>query len=78
MDLKEEIIQLIATSFKEDVNTIKSAKNWTDLGLDSLDTVELIMKIEEKYSILIEEDEASTLVDVDSILDLVTMKLQGK
>lgn len=78
MDLKEEIIQLIATSFKEDVNTIKSAKNWTDLGLDSLDTVELIMKIEEKYSILIEEDEASTLVDVDSILALVTMKLQGK
>ena len=78
MDLKEEIIQLIATSFKEDVNTIKSAKNWTELGLDSLDTVELIIKIEEQYSIIIEEDEASTLVDVDSILALVTSKLQGK
>ena len=75
MNLEEEIIQLISTCFKKDVDAIKSATNWNDLGLDSLDTVELIMKIEEKYSIIIEEDESLALVDVDSIVALVKSKI---
>jgi acyl carrier protein len=78
MNLKEELIQLVSTSFNKDIDKVRSATNWTQLGLDSLDTVELIMQIEEKFSIIIEEEETSTLVDMESMISLIESKLQGK
>lgn len=77
MNLKEELIQLVSTSFDKDLEKVRSANNWAELGLDSLDTVELIMQIEEKFSIIIEEEETSTLVDMDAIIKLIESKLKG-
>jgi len=39
-----------------------------DLGLDSLDTIELVAKLEEKFDIRIKDDD---LVDVKTIQDIV-------
>lgn len=40
-----------------------------DLGADSLDLVELIMAIEEKFSIKIDDEEAAKLVTVQDAID---------
>ena len=77
MDLKEQLIQLVSKSFDKDLDKVRAASNWAELGLDSLDTVELIMQIEEKFSIIIEEEETSTLVDMDSVIKLIESKLKG-
>ena len=41
---------------------------YEDLGLDSLDTIELVAKLEEKFDIRIKDDD---LVDVKTIQDIV-------
>ena len=42
-----------------------------DLGADSLDTVEMLMTLEEEFGIAIPDEEAMTLTTVKSIVELI-------
>lgn len=42
-----------------------------DLGLDSIDAVELIMKLEEDYNISISDDEIKNVKTVSELVDYV-------
>lgn len=42
-----------------------------DLGADSLDTVELVMKLEDEFNIEISDDDAEKIVTVQSALDYI-------
>ncbi len=46
-----------------------------DLGADSLDTVELIMKMEEDFGIEIPDEEAEKLKTVGSVVEYLDAKL---
>lgn len=46
-----------------------------DLGADSLDTVELVMAIEEEFDIRIPDEEAETISNLNQALDFINMKL---
>ncbi|KAJ1500333.1 Acyl carrier protein, mitochondrial [Coelomomyces lativittatus] len=45
-----------------------------DLGLDSLDTVEVVMAIEEEFSIEIPDEKADTIVTVDQAIDYISSR----
>jgi len=45
-----------------------------DLGADSLDTVELVMAFEEKFSIEIPDDAAETILTVKDAIDFIQNK----
>jgi len=47
-----------------------------DLGADSLDVVELIMTLEEKYNIIITNDEASELQTVGQVAAFIEKQLE--
>ena len=47
-----------------------------DLGADSLDSVELIMDVEEATGLSIPEEEAAKLITVGSVLDYLSAKLK--
>jgi acyl carrier protein len=48
-----------------------------DLGADSLDTVELVMALEEEFECEIPDDEAEKITTVQQAIDYVTAHLQG-
>jgi len=45
-----------------------------DLGIDSLDAVELIMELEDTFDLKIEESEANGFVTVKNIVDFIESK----
>lgn len=47
-----------------------------ELGADSLDTVELLMDLEEEFEIEITDEEAEKLETVQSVIDFVTNNAQ--
>ena len=47
-----------------------------DLGLDSLDYIELLMDLEEDFGIAIPDEEAKKLTTVQSVVDLINSHLQ--
>jgi len=70
--MKEKIVKIIAESLNVNENNIKSdSKFMDDLGADSLDTVELVMVLEEAFGIDIPEEDAEELITVGDVIKYV-------
>ena len=72
----EKIKPLMAEALNLDVSKIKLEANLKDdLGIDSLDAVELIMELEEQFDIEISDDEATNFVAVSDIVNFLESKV---
>lgn len=66
----EEIKELIAKQFKVDKAKLTRETNIiSDIGADSLDVVDLLMKLEEKYKITIKDEELERIKTVGDLED---------
>lgn len=70
---KEIITKVIAEYLDIDAETIASDKAFTDLGLDSLDVMELVMQIEEEVDTKIEL--SPELTNIDKLAEYIDGKL---
>ena len=66
--VKEVIIDKLGVE-EDAINT--NAHFVNDLGADSLDTVELIMELEEEFGIEIPDDDAENMMTVGSVVDYI-------
>ena len=64
----EEVVQILAEYKDMDPADIKPESDFRELGLDSLDTVEIVMSLEDKFDIEIEMNE-----NLKTVADLVKM-----
>ncbi len=73
MDITAKVKELIVEKLGvEESEVVPSARFIEDLGADSLDTVELIMKFEDEFNIEIPENEAETIRTVQDAIDYIT------
>ncbi|MCX6553951.1 MAG: acyl carrier protein [Candidatus Aminicenantes bacterium] len=78
---KDEILSKVKTVVAEKLNVgedqvTEDAKFVEDLGADSLDQVELIMALEDEFSLKIPEEDAEKLLTVGSAVDYVLKKAE--
>ena len=66
--VKEVVIDKLGV---EDDKIVSTASFVDDLGADSLDTVELIMQLEEEFGIEIPDEEAETITTVQAAVDYI-------
>lgn len=65
----EAIARVIADRTGCEVSAVKPESTFTDLGIDSLDTVELLMNLEDELGIEIELDQpVATVGDLDKFI----------
>ncbi len=75
---REHVLETIREElkgFEVDPESVKVETSYDVLGLDSLDLVELSVKIEDAYSIDLEEEDLKEVTTIDSIIDIVLSKL---
>ena len=73
--MEEKVIQLISDTTKIDMGKITAASSFVDdLKLDSLDIVELMMKMEDEFGVEIPEDEAENLKTVEDVVHYLKNK----
>ncbi len=71
----EEIKKVLVESANVDANKVTMEANLKDdLAIDSLDAVELVLDLETKFDIKIEDEEIESLVTVADIVKLVESK----
>ena len=79
LDIFEKVQSIVADQLGVDIKTVTlEAKFAEDLGADSLDTVELVMAIEDKFSIEIPDEDAekiSTLQEAVNFISKVTSEV---
>ena len=66
--VKEVIIDKLGV---EEDKIVSEASFVDDLGADSLDTVELIMQLEEEFGIEIPDEDAEKMTTVKSVVDYI-------
>lgn len=65
MSVEQRVIDIVADQLGVEKEKIKSESNFVnDLGADSLDTVELVMELEEEFDISIPDDAAEKIQTV--------------
>ena len=70
-DIKEVVVEQLSVNADE----IKADSRFTeDLGADSLDVVELVMALEEKFDIEIPDDEAEKIGTVQDVINYIESK----
>lgn len=75
MDLEKELLNLIFELSSVPADKVINATTWKAAGIDSLDTIEILMEISDRYSIKIEEEDEEHLTDFHLLLKYVSDKL---
>ena len=66
MSTLDKVVEILAEAKDLEADRITEASTWEELGLDSLDTVELVMNMEDAFVISLEMTE-----DMKSVGDVV-------
>ena len=76
MTIETKVIKLISNIMKDvDIEDILPESSLIeDLGADSLTVVELIMAMEENFTIEIDDEEAGKLITVQDTIDFINKK----
>jgi len=71
-DVESKVKDIIVSQLGVDADKVTPSATFVDdLGADSLDTVELIMAIEEEFDCEIPEEEAANISTVQEVIDFV-------
>jgi acyl carrier protein len=70
-DTKNKILSIVAETLNIDKQTIKPDQTFEALGADSLDRLEIIMKIEDTFGIDITDEQEAQIKSIQEAIDAV-------
>ena len=72
MSVEEKVKEIIVDQLGVDENQVTADASFIeDLGADSLDTVELVMALEEEFDIEISDEDAEKIAKVQDAIDYI-------
>lgn len=75
-DIATKVKTIIAETLGVDISEVtENASFITDLGADSLDTVELVMALEEQFNIEIPDEDAEKIQTVGQVIEYIKNKI---
>ncbi len=76
--VEERVIDIVAEQLNESKEKITRETSFVnDLGADSLDTVELVMELEEEFDITIPDDAAEKIQTVGQAIEHIEQTVEG-
>ncbi|AWI77496.1 MAG: acyl carrier protein [Betaproteobacteria bacterium HGW-Betaproteobacteria-13] len=76
-NIEQRVRKIVAEQLGVNESEIKNESSFVDdLGADSLDTVELVMALEEEFECEIPDEEAEKITNVQQAIDYVTAHLK--
>lgn len=72
-NIEEKVIEFIASKVEDvDASTISAASEFEELGLDSMDRVQLLFDAEETFGVTFEDDDVKDFHCVKDIIDYIS------
>jgi len=76
MSIFNEVKEIIVKNLDVDEGEVKPKTKFSELGLDSLDTVEMIMALEEKFNIQIPDEDAQKTKTVEDVVKAIEERIR--
>jgi acyl carrier protein len=70
-DTQKKVFQIISEVLKQDITQLKETNTFEELGADSLDRLEIIMKFEEQFGIDISDDQESEIKSLAQAVEAI-------
>lgn len=78
-NIEEKVIQIVSEQLSVDKSEIHRNTSFVnDLNADSLDTVELVMELEDEFDLTIPDEEAEKLKTVGEAIDYIKKHHEAK
>ena len=77
-EIEEKVMQIVSEQMSVDKGEISRPTSFVnDLNADSLDTVELVMELEDEFDLSIPDDDAEKLKTVGEAIDYIQKHVEG-
>ena len=78
VEIEEKVVQIVSEQMSVDKKEVSRNTSFVnDLNADSLDTVELVMELEDEFDLTIPDEEAEKLKTVGEAIDYIRKHLEG-
>jgi acyl carrier protein len=78
-DIQDKVFQIVAEQMSVDKGELSRNTSFVnDLNADSLDTVELVMELEDEFDLTIPDEEAEKLKTIGEAIDYIKKHLESK
>jgi len=74
--VKEKVANIIADVIKVKVDDVKKAKDFTELKIDDLDSVDIIVSLQKEFDIYILTEDVQTINTLNKLAEYVFGKLK--
>lgn len=78
MNIAEKVIEIIAREQHLELGLIKLDSTFAELGIDSLDGVNILFALEQEFKIDIPDTVAQNMKGVSQVVDALTRVMEGK
>ena len=79
VEIEEKVVQIVSDQMSVDKSEINRETSFVnDLNADSLDTVELVMELEDEFDLTIPDEEAEKLKTVGEAINYIQKNLGDK
>ncbi len=72
VEIHAKVSNIIAQVIGKTVEEIKSEALFADLGIDEFDLIEIIMKVEDQFNIIVDDGKIADFSNVQNIIDVVS------
>lgn len=79
LEIEQKVKEIVALQFGVPLDEILPSHDFiNDLNADSLDSVELVMCVEDRFDMSIQDEDAERLLTVQSVVDFLEKQLAEK
>ena len=79
VEIQDKVMQIVSEQMSVDKDELTRETSFVnDLNADSLDTVELVMELEDEFDLTIPDEEAEKLKTVGNAMDYIQTHLESK
>nr|YP_010197819.1 acyl carrier protein [Gracilaria isabellana]UAD86235.1 acyl carrier protein [Gracilaria isabellana] len=71
----ERVQSVVVEQLSVEIEEVRAEATFTDLGADSLDTVELVMAFEEEFGIEIPDENAENIQNINQAVEFIKSKI---
>lgn len=77
-DVQQRVLRVIAATRRVPLDTVRPDSSFEELGIDSLDRINILFELEGEFDIQIDDEQAKQVTTLQQMIEGITLLLAAK